>query len=167
MTTIIAVEKPSGVIFGCDSQTTGFGKYAKEGPKFFKNGEVVFAIAGRARLAQEIKYATVPRVKGDVFTYVHKVLVPFIDKACERAALDKNENEFIVSVRGKVFEIQADRNVSRRADGVYGIGSGSAWAVAYLTAAETINVNTVQKALEVAAYHDPYTSSPFYVVEGL
>lgn len=168
MTTIIAVEKPTGVIFGADSQTTGYGKFAKEDPKFFKRGEVVFGIAGRARLSQEIKYGNVPKVRGnDVSVYVHNVLLPFIDKACEKAGINPDENILLVSVRGKVYVIEGDRSVLRRADGIYVIGSGSQWAEAHLTASSVIDADVVRRALEIAAYHDPYTSAPFHVSEGL
>lgn len=167
MTTIIAVETPKGIIFGSDSQITSVGKEVLDGPKFFKHGNVIFGNAGRHRLVQELRYGRkVPRVKGDPTKYIHKKLLPFIAEAMEKADL-RWENELIVAVKGSAYKIGVDNTVIRSPDGVYVIGSGSAYASAYLSQFTEFTEEKVLDALRVAAKHDPYTSAPFYVSTGL
>lgn len=167
MTTIIAVETPTGIIFGSDSQITSVGKEVLDGPKFFQHGDVIFGSAGRLRLVQELRYGKkVPRVKGDPTKYVHQKLLPFIAEAMERADL-KWENELIVAVGGSAYKIGIDNTVMRSPDGVYIIGSGAAYASAYLSQFTEFTEERVLHALRVAAKHDPYTSAPFYVTTGL
>ena len=166
MTTVIAVETPKGVILGSDSQVTSYGKEPMNGPKYFKNGGVVFALAGRARFIQELRYGRIPAVRGDVDRYVHTKLVPFIRDLAEKTEL-KEENQFIVVVKDRVYKIDPDLTVSRSASRVYVIGSGTPWATAYLSTVSKVDESAVKKALEVAAKHDPYTSGPFHVSMGL
>lgn len=64
--------------------------------------------------------------------------------------------KFILAVAGELFEIDDDCSVCVRDDGLYGIGSGSEFALGALHAGAT-----PLAALEIASRLDVFTSKPF------
>jgi ATP-dependent protease HslVU (ClpYQ) peptidase subunit len=60
---------------------------------------------------------------------------------------------------GEVFDISNDFSVLLNSDGIYGVGNGSKFAIGALYAGVS-----VEKALEIAANNDIYTSGPYQIV---
>ena len=61
---------------------------------------------------------------------------------------------------GEVFEIGNDYTVTLNSEGIYGVGNGHQFAIGALSAGAS-----VEKALEIAANNDVYTSGPFQIVK--
>ena len=78
--------------------------------------------------------------------------------------LDGNDKDagfdMLFAFDGELFEIDSDFSVLLNGDGIYGIGSGSPFAIGALYAGAT-----VEQALEIAANNDIYTSEPFQIVK--
>ena len=68
--------------------------------------------------------------------------------------------DMLFAFDGELFEIDSDFSVLLNGDGIYGIGSGSPFAIGALYAGAT-----VEQALEIAAKNDIYTSEPFQIVK--
>lgn len=167
MTTIIAVETPNGVIFGSDSQSTmGHQKETLESGKIFTQGEYTIAVAGRARYMQVLKHTTLPRVRTeDIDQHVGGVLMPRLGRLETAADMKPGESIMILAVRGRAYLIIPSDSYERNASGIYGIGSGSEYALGYLASVPgTPTQADVLNSLEVAAKFDAYTSAPFKVV---
>jgi ATP-dependent protease HslVU (ClpYQ) peptidase subunit len=65
-----------------------------------------------------------------------------------------------MAVSGEIFDIADDLSVCRSADGIYGVGSGSDYAVGAIYAGAK-----PEKAIEIAAKLDVNTSGPIQIVE--
>ncbi len=69
---------------------------------------------------------------------------------------DDYEFLFLIAVNGVIYEIDDTFSVFLRDDGVYGIGSGSSYAIGAVQQGATW-----RKALQIAAKNDVYTAPPF------
>jgi hypothetical protein len=63
---------------------------------------------------------------------------------------------FIIAVAGNLYSLEDDMSVGIRSDGVYGVGSGSKYAIGAIMAGAT-----PLEAMKIAAEQDAYTSGPF------
>jgi ATP-dependent protease HslVU (ClpYQ) peptidase subunit len=159
MTTIIAVETPTGVEIACDSQATGGDKIQMEQSKVFHNNGALYGVAGLALLANELCHADLPKPPTDDTTdrWVTRELIPALRGICETINLKRDDDgeyemQLIVVANRRVYEIQGNCGWVRNSTGVYAIGSGTAFALGALSAGATVS-----EALEIAAKHDPYT----------
>ena len=73
---------------------------------------------------------------------------------------EDNRFSFIMAVGGELFDIGDDLSVIRSGNGIYGVGSGSDYAIGALHAGAK-----PEKAIEIAAKLDVNTSGPIQVVE--
>ena len=67
---------------------------------------------------------------------------------------------FLIAFDGEIFDIGDDFSVVLNSEGIYGVGAGSAYAIGALYAGAS-----VEKALEIAANNDVYTSGPFQIIK--
>ena len=173
MTTIAGVQHDGWCILGADSQVTANRKYSH--PKMAKitqRGQYLIAGAGLSSfcdVAQHIFHP--PRAtesdKKDLYHFMISKFIPALKKCFKENDLkledDKDEEPrfaFLVAINGMLFDIADDFAVSLDADGYYGIGSGSNFAIGALKSGANI-----KKALMIAADKDPYTSAPFIFME--
>lgn len=159
MTTIIAIETPEGVQIGCDSQATGGDKIHMEQPKVFANNGVVYGVAGVALLANELRYADLPKPPEeatDTDRWMTREFIPALRAIVEEIAPKRDEDDFemhlIVVVNNRAYEVGGNAGWIRATSGVYAVGSGGPYAMGALSAGATLDA-----ALEIAAKHDPYT----------
>lgn len=170
MTTIIAVQGKNKVVFGADSQVTGgSGRVQRHNQmtKITERGLYLIAGSGECApcdIAQHIWKPPTPLKTewGDIYHFMVAKVVPSL-KACfkeQEYKWDKDDDEtkfnFLIALGGQVFEIADDMSVTLDSTGFYGVGSGSPYAIGALEAGAT-----VERALEIAAKNDAYTSSPF------
>jgi ATP-dependent protease HslVU (ClpYQ) peptidase subunit len=73
---------------------------------------------------------------------------------------DESRFNFLIAVGGELFDIADDLSVCRSGDGIYGVGSGSPYAVGAIHAGAK-----PEKAIEIAAKLDVNTSGPIQIVE--
>lgn len=170
MTTIIAVQGKSKVIFGSDSQvTSGSGRVQthKQMTKITSRGHYIIAGSGECApcdIAQHIWKPPTPLKAdwSDIYHFMIAKVVPSL-KACfkeQEYKWDREDEEtkfnFLIAVGGQVFEIADDMSITLDSTGFYGVGSGSSYAIGALEAGAT-----VEQALQIAAKNDAYTSGPF------
>lgn len=167
MTTIVAVENSDHVLIGSDSQVSaGFQKSRLEEGKIIKNGGYTIAVAGRLRMLQALKHATlpvIPREAWDVDEFVSTTLAPAIS-ALEKSIECESDSQYLFVIRGRVYNIHGDGTYLRDPSGKYSIGSGSDYALGALFGVEgETTQQDVRQALRAAARHDMGTSGPFFV----
>lgn len=79
------------------------------------------------------------------------------EKGYEKDKLDKDSGFLVlIALKGNLYEIDETCTISMRDDGIYGIGSGSKYAIGALQAGADWNT-----ALTIAEKNDIYTAQPF------
>jgi hypothetical protein len=179
MTTIVAVQYEDRVVFAADNQVTGDDGRIYHHPRMEKiterNG---YLIAGSGEvapcdIAQHLWIPPKPTAKDlqDVYHFMIAKVMPSLRKCLTDNGYDFAEGKgdgkgdgnrfnFLVAVGGEVFDVADDCSICMSADGIYGVGSGSSYAIGALHAgAKPI------KALEISERLDMNTSGPFLVKE--
>jgi len=174
MTTIIGVQTEDGCWLACDSRTTGETGRPYEHDwveKITQNGEYLIAGSGDADACDIIQHLwqppKPPRTKDkNLYKFVLLEVVPSLKRCLEDNDYEQDKNDkdagylFLIALRGVIYEIDSSNTVCLRSDGVYGIGSGSRYAVGALYAGASW-----QWALEIAEINDINTSRPFKYFE--
>lgn len=165
MTTIVAVETPSAVIIGCDSQATmGGQRSVMDMSKVIVKGPYVFGVAGRLRMAQALRHASLPPIElEDTDEHVSEVLAPALKELANRAELEPHDSIVLAVIRRRVYLLTGDGTYMRNTTGHYAIGSGSDYALGALAGLESVNVSDVERALKAAANYDIGTAAPFKI----
>lgn len=160
MTTILAIETLAGIRIGCDSQATGGDKIQMEQPKIFANNGAVYGVAGVALLANELRYADLPKPPEGVDEtdrWMTRELTPTLRAIIEQVPMKADDDgdfqlQLIVVANGRAYEVGGNTGWIRNTAGIYAIGSGGHFAVGAISAGASL-----QGALDIAAKHDPYT----------
>ena len=170
MTTIAARQTQEGIQFAWDQQTTlGSRKEHTTHPKVFANGKIVFAVAGYTRYSNILATMDVPKRQRkhqpDTFKWVSVVLTNAIRQATKDADFASfednrisNDSVALVAVDNQLFEIGPDYSVAQTQNGLYSIGSGSAYALGALMAGALLD-----EAVEIARHYDIYTGGDISV----
>jgi ATP-dependent protease HslVU (ClpYQ) peptidase subunit len=100
-------------------------------------------------------------------------IIPSIVAAFKAQGFDYTKEgisySYLLAFDANLFEIGDDLSISQSSDGLYGIGSGSAYALGFLAgqlpnlAKQEWTDGEMVKALEVSAKYDVNTSAPFQV----
>ena len=167
MTTIIGIQYEGSCLLAADSRTTnemGRPYHHNKVAKITERGKWLIAGAGDPQACDIIQHIWIPpkqEVKDDYKYMVTKVALSIRD--CLRKngyEKDKSDKDggfvFLIAYNGVIYEIDETFTVYLRDDGLYGIGSGSRWAMGALQAGADW-----QKALEIAEKNDIYTGRPF------
>ena len=64
--------------------------------------------------------------------------------------------QFLIACNGQLFDIDSDLAVMRSSDGIYGVGSGAAYAIGAIHAGAK-----PMKAMEIAAKLTAFTAGPY------
>ena len=173
MTTIVGVVKNGHVIIGADSQVTSNSRpnMHPKLQKITKNNGYLIAGSGDSTPCDILQHIFVPPVptatdRKDLYKFMITKFVPAMREVLDENGykLDGNDKDagfdMLFAFDGELFEIDSDFSVLLNGDGIYGIGSGSPFAIGALYAGAT-----VEQALEIAANNDIYTSEPFQIVK--
>ena len=170
MTTIIARQYEWGCEIGSDMQTTNSDYRPYNGAGLVKQverGGLIVACSGDAAICDLLMYGwklpPLPkRTPTDLHPFMVTKAVPSIRDAIHVAGFKRGKYEFsaLLGIRGQVFHIETDGSILTHQEGIYGIGSGSPYAVGALYAGAS-----VADALEIAEANDSYTSGPFTIHE--
>ena len=170
MTTVIAIQTHNGVEMIADSQINANGKpyFHPDMVKIVERNKYLIGVAGRVIALQAIQNNWNPPAfsatyKGTLYNFVVTKIVPSLKMFIEDAKIftdkEKEEGELfsiLLAIKGEVFEIDEDYSVSRRADGIYAIGSGADFALgAMMAGADPL------QAINIAALFDVNTHEPF------
>lgn len=171
MTTIIGIQEPDGCLIAADSRTTTEKGRPYTHPittKITKRGKFLIAGAGTTQpcdIVQHIwKPPTIPANTKDMYHFMITTIIPSMRECLKDngfiPSTDSDDYDFLflIAVNGTIYEVDDSYSVLMRDDGLYGIGSGSPYAVGALAA----NANW-KKAMQVAAKNDVYTAPPFIV----
>lgn len=182
MTTIAAVQGPTWVVIGADSQVSEENRKYRLPERFSKlveKGPYLIGVAGDLRAVNILKHNfTPPAPKKMDIEHLDKFMVSrFIPKLklCFENNFYGKDGEhgslLIVAIRGVVYEIGSDYDCIRDERGLYSIGSGSDFAIGALAALDSQKNRTlgiaremVSDALDVASLYDSGTSAPVTIV---
>lgn len=166
MTTIIARQYEWGCEIGSDMQTTNGDYRPYNGSGLVKQVEregYIIACSGEAGVCDVLMYGwelpKLPRKKAEpLHPFVVKKVVPSMREWLRFEGFKARRHEFsvLLAIRGEVFHVETDGSVLTHQDGIYGIGSGSPYAVGALYAGASVT-----EALRIAETNDSYTSGPF------
>jgi ATP-dependent protease HslVU (ClpYQ) peptidase subunit len=174
VTTIIGLVKNGTVTMGADTQVTnpdGRKNNHTRMEKISKRNGFLIAGAGDSHPCDIMQHIFMPPTptaseKKDLYKFMITKFVPAMRECLSENGWktdpdDKDSGfDFLVAYDGELFDIGEDLSVIIRNDGIYGVGNGYRFAVGALYAGAT-----VERALEIAAHNDAYTSAPFQIVK--
>jgi ATP-dependent protease HslVU (ClpYQ) peptidase subunit len=179
MTTIVAVQYDDKVVFAADNQVTGDdGRiyHHLKMEKITERGEYLIAGSGEVGpcdIAQHIWIPPKPSLKDrqDIYHFMISKVMPSLRKCLTENGHDFNEGKgdgkgdgsrfnFLIAVGGEVFDVADDCSICMSDDGIYGVGSGSSYAIGALHAGAK-----PLAALKIAEKIDANTSGPFLTKE--
>jgi ATP-dependent protease HslVU (ClpYQ) peptidase subunit len=179
MTTIVAVQYKDKVVFAADNQVTGDNGRIYHHPRMEKiaeRGEYLIAGSGEVGPCDIAQHIWIPpkltlKDRQDTYHFMITKVMPSLRKCLTENGYDFNEGKgegkgddsrfnFLIAVGGEVFDVADDCSICMSDDGIYGVGSGSSYAIGALHAGAK-----PLKALEIAAQLDANTSAPFLVKE--
>lgn len=182
MTTIAAVQGPSWVVVGADSQVSEDNKKYQLLPSFSKlvqNGPYLFGVAGDLRAVNILTHNFSPpspgKARGDQLDkFMVSKFIPNLKICFDNNFYGKDGEHgslLIVAIRGLVYEVGSDYDCIRDSRGLYSIGSGSPYALGALHARDTEKTRTlgharemVRGALMSSCLYDSGTSEPVTIV---
>lgn len=179
MTTIVGVQYRDKVVLAADNQVTGDGGRRYNHPdmkKISQRGEFLIAGSGEVQPCDVVQNMWNPpkvtaKDKENIYRFMIVKAMPSLRKCLTDNGFDFNEGKgegkadesrfnFLIAVGGELFDVADDLSVCRSGDGIYGVGSGSPYAIGALHAGAK-----PEKAIEIASKLDVNTSGPIQIVE--
>jgi len=181
VTTLVAVQLEDYCLLAADSQITedNLRTISTATPKIISIGKYLLGITGDSRPGDILTYNwTPPAYKGaDPIQWMGKKVLPSILTAFKEngydpyeATKDKDSGfDYIVAFNGNVFHIATDLSFIQSDQGIYGLGSGGAFALGYLygvgDSITALNVERhARKAMAISAVLDVNTHPPVQLV---
>lgn len=168
MTTIIGVQREDGCLLVADSRTTGETGRPYSHAKIQKvtsRGEFLIAGAGDPQACDIIQHIwEVPEFveDDDAYNFMVTHVAGSIRNCLKSNGYEKDKTDkdggfvFLLAFKGVIYELDETFTISMTDTGIYGIGSGSKYAIGALQAGATW-----EQAMEIAEKNDIYTSKPF------
>ena len=185
MTCIVGLEYEDGVIIGGDSAAVAERQIQiTTTPKVFKLASMLIGYTWSFRMGQIIQYSLkdvplIPKKTDSNYRYLINDFVPFLRDIFKDAGwltVKDNKEEggqFLIGIRGQLFEIDSNFAVLRMSDGYSAVGSGAPYALGTLyTLKAKVNEFSniieppsyiVELALQAAAHYSTSVSAPFIV----
>ena len=179
MTTIVAVQYKDKCVIAADNQVTGDGGHRYNHPdmkKIAERGAFLIAGSGEVQPCDVVQHMWNPpkltlKDAEDIYHFMIVKAMPSLRKCLTDNGYDFSEGKgdgkagetrfnFILAVRGELFDVADDLSVCRSADGIYGVGSGSPYAMGAIKAGAK-----PEKAVQYACDFDVNSSGPVQVVE--
>ena len=177
MTTITGYQGEGFAILCADSQITDGDKriLSPSTPKIVKVGKYLLAVSGDCRPGDILMYSWKPPLYDDTnpVVFMGRKIIPSMIKAFKEQGYDYTKEggsySYLLAFAGNIFEIGDGLSISQCHNNIYGIGSGSPYALGYLSGSPG-NLGTgasakkeLTRALEIAAEFDVTTSAPFQI----
>lgn len=180
MTVIVGVQHETGVYIGGDSATiSGWTLELTGRPKVFRVGEFLFGVSGSPRVSGLICHAfappPVPKKAKHLDRYMVTKFIPTLRAVLGEAAAEKKQHDVagidgnsnvLVGVRGRLFEIHSDYQVTYNQPGYGAIGCGGDIALGALHVATGEDLpprDRVIYALGAAEAHNMGVCGPFII----
>ena len=181
VTTLVGIETDDGCIMAADSQITedNLRTIATTTPKIVSVGKYLLGVVGDSRPGDILMYNWKPPLyKGaDPVQWMGKKVLPSILAAFKENGYDPYEAtkdkdagfDYLVAFNGNLFHIATDLSFIQSQAGFYGLGSGGAFALGYLTgltAKELIEEpeRHAERAVQISAVLDVNTYPPIQLV---
>lgn len=181
VTTLVGIQVDDGCLMAADSQITedNLRTISTATPKIIYVGRYLLGITGDSRPGDILSYNwTPPAYKGaDPVQWMGKKVLPSILAAFKENGYDPYEStkekdagfDYLVSFNGNLFHIATDLSFIQSDNGLYGLGSGGAFALGYLTglpANYDLNkaARHAEKAVEISSMLDINTCPPIQLV---
>ncbi|MEN3329025.1 MAG: hypothetical protein V7638_3832 [Acidobacteriota bacterium] len=181
MTCIVGFTDRGVAYIGADARVS-YGEHhytVQSGRKLFTIGEYLFGAAGAVRYEQALRSTFKPPAIPEKYEtsgeLLHSFLITdFVPELliCLRKFpglfdMQKGlaDSEFLLAVRGYVFEFDSDLTVTRPDNGLLSIGTGARLALGALHATQDMNesaMTTMKRALRAASYYDKCCGPPFF-----
>ena len=177
MTTIAGYQGDGFAILGADSQITDGDKriISPSTPKIVKVGRYLLAVSGDCRPGDILMYNWKPPTYdgSDPVKFMGKKVIPSIITAFKAEGYEYGKDgvsfSYLLAFDANIFEIGEDLSFSQSHNGIYGVGSGSPYALGYLSAVVG-NPSTVDwakekvlKSIKIASTFDINTCAPFQI----
>lgn len=182
MTTIVAYQGEGFAILGADSQITDGDKriLSPSTPKITKIGKYLLAVSGDCRPGDILMYLWKPPAYDgtDAVKFVGRKIIPSIIAAFKAQGYDYTKDSasysYLLAFNGNIFEIGDELSISQSSDGIYGVGSGSPYALGVMKyalafergiAAATLQsvTDAIECALTISTGYDINTAAPFQI----
>lgn len=184
MTTIAAIQGPSWVVVGYDSQVSEQDgrKYnlPDNFPKFFEVGKYSMGVAGDYRAVNILSSVFSPpdpqdATKQELDKFMISKFVPALKKCFDANSYGKDDEQgslILVVVNSTAYEIGSNYDCLRDSRGLYALGSGGSYALGALYSLDELEPKRTLKnakeamkvALDTAVTLDSGTSYPVYTV---
>jgi ATP-dependent protease HslVU (ClpYQ) peptidase subunit len=179
MTCIVGIMHDDKVYLGGDSAASTMDGFTTKIriPKVYQIDEYLIGYAGSFRMGKFIQYniefpkpPTWARGSEKLDEFINGYLVPHIRKCVKESDLDQNEKEdfeFIIGLRGHIFELDENWAAYESAEPYVAIGSGAQIALGslYSTSNWSNPGKRIRVALEASERYNSYVSSPFTILE--
>jgi ATP-dependent protease HslVU (ClpYQ) peptidase subunit len=144
MTTILGVQYKNGFVIVADSQITDNERYYShpDVKKIVKVGDYVIAGAGTSALVDvfqtdvQLPAVTVDTTTG-LFKFLYSTFIPELRRLhaeCGYTPKESDGFEFLLGVKNQLFYIAGDYSIIRSDIGIYGLGTGSNYAIGAVSA---------------------------------
>lgn len=180
MTCIVGIQHETGVYIGGDSATiSGWTLELTGRPKVFRVGEFLIGVSGSPRVSGLLRHAfappPIPKKAKHLERYMVTAFVPALRAVLGDAGAEKKQHEVaeidggsavLVGVRGRLFEVHADYQVTFQQVGYGAIGCGAIVALGALHVAYGENLpphDRVIYALGAAEAHNIGVRGPFII----
>lgn len=177
MTCIVGLIDSGKVYIGADSAGVGgLDIKLRKDVKAFKNDEFLIGFTTSFRMGQLLQYSfSPPKIyELDLFHYMVTLFVDAVRNCFKNGGYASKNNEaeiggtFLIGVRGRLFKIESDYQVSEVYDDFDSCGCGESYAIGALEVLKDSTLTAKQKiikSLEVAEKFSAGVSAPFNVVE--
>lgn len=180
MTAIAAIAKAGTVWMGGDSaagDTNTWQIYAREDPKVFVKGQMIFGFTSSFRMGDILRYRVdIPEIgrNQDIDSYMRATFIACVRRAFGDEGFLKSDNgrqeggEFLVGYAGRLFHIDSDFQVGEPACGYMAVGSGAAVCLGSLFSSVAVSDQTmrISQALKAAETFNAFVKGPFVILEG-
>ncbi len=178
MTTIVGIQGDGWTVMAADSQITDENScriVSSETPKIIKFKDLLIGLRGDARPGDIISYNwKPPKITGDPQKWLVSKMIPSMIDAFDDFGYDWESEEadfnFMVSIKGVLFDIGSDMSISKADQGLFFSGSGGKIALGYMASQDFATVEDAARvaveAVTIASIFDIHTSEPVLVEIG-
>lgn len=179
MTCVVGVRQEGVVYIGADSLSSDrVEAQVRQDPKVFALGEFAIGFTSSWRMGQMLRYHfNPPTIPDDLDLHAYMVLhfVEELRTVAKKAAITEVQNsveslgKFLVGIRGRLFCVEADFQVSEAVQDYAAVGSGAAYALGamflqrHYMPGVRLPAAELERALEAAAEHSPYVRRPWCI----
>jgi ATP-dependent protease HslVU (ClpYQ) peptidase subunit len=181
VTTLIGIQLEDRCILAADSQVTedNLRTISTTTPKIISVGKYLLGITGDSRPGDILSYNwNPPSYKGaDPVQWMGKKVMPSVLTAFKENGYDPYEAtkekdagfDYLVAFNGNLFHIAIDLSFIQSSLGLYGLGSGGAFGLGYLSGLSSASLNLkperhAERAVEISSVLDVNTHPPIQLV---